>query len=154
MKDVIDAGGLLSTPAPINGLSTQTVEAKPLTASPVPQPTGNFWDQRYIYWVAGIIEGEGCIFHNKYTTKKGEYRQYPSIVVEMCDRDVLDRIHSITGFGTVMSATRPSRPAHWTDTFTLRITRKSNVARLLLAIYPLMSQRKQEQIRNEVLSSW
>lgn len=41
---------------------------------------------RDIYWLAGLLEGEGC-----FSSTKG----YPSIMVKMVDRDVVERAHKI-----------------------------------------------------------
>ena len=47
-----------------------------------------------IAWVAGVFEGEGCI-----RVRKDRYGAQVS--VRMDDRDVIERIHSIMGFGNL-----------------------------------------------------
>ena len=50
-------------------------------------------------WVAGIIEGEGCIVW---------YRDQARIQVKMTDHDVIERLQAWTGLGTVREEKRPA----------------------------------------------
>lgn len=43
-------------------------------------------------WVAGLFEGEGCV---------GKYGRNSWLAVEMKDKDILERLQQITGFGTI-----------------------------------------------------
>ena len=52
-------------------------------------------------WVAGVIEGEGCLRQYKQST--GDYYQI-SIMVRMTDFDVIDRLQQYTGVGRVFTA--------------------------------------------------
>lgn len=99
------------------------------------------WDQRDIYWIAGILEGEGS-FHN--AISRGI--PYPTVSVEMKDKDIIERLANVTGIGVVRESTRPSRPEHWSKMFTWRVSKGQDVARLLLAVYPEMGERRQAQI--------
>lgn len=102
------------------------------------------WDDAVIYWVAGIIEGEGSIHQNK--THKGGYL-YPRIRVNMTDQDIIQRLFDITGIGTITGPQKaPSRKEHWKENYVWAVSRKEEVFRLLGAIYPILGQRKQAQV--------
>lgn len=94
------------------------------------------WDSIDIAWMAGIIEGEGCI-----RTRRG---LNPSVVVEMTDKDIIDRLHFINNGGSVSE--RKKKQDHHKQSWSWSLCSRQEVARLLLAIYPLMGQRKQHQI--------
>lgn len=52
-----------------------------------------------IPWVAGILEGEGCIHIGK--PRRGESYVPVTIRVAMTDHDVVDRLQAVTGCGTL-----------------------------------------------------
>lgn len=54
-----------------------------------------------IAWVAGFIEGEGCFSVKWHTLKDGTRRGRPQVVVQSCDHDVIARLHSWLGAGTL-----------------------------------------------------
>lgn len=94
------------------------------------------WNQIDIAWVAGIIEGEGYFssVNNGTSVRVG---------VNMTDLDVIEKLQSITGIGTIINKTIVSnrKPAYiW------RVSKYKDVSRLMLAIYPLMSSRRQMKI--------
>lgn len=84
-------------------------------------------------WVAGIIEGEGCIDGNASSAR------YARVRVEMADFDVIDRLHALVG-GRVSTPAR--RAAHHKPTRLLTVTKKDEVWPLLDAIEPWMSSRR------------
>lgn len=84
-----------------------------------------------IAWFAGIFEGEGCIA----TTRS----KYPWLQVAMSDEDVIRRLHSVSGCGTVRAlATRPGYKPMWE----WRAGKRTDVARLLCAMAPLLGERR------------
>lgn len=95
-----------------------------------------------IAWIAGIIEGEGCIS----VLQKRE--DYPVITVQMTDEDIITRLKNLTGVGTICIVTKKDpkhkQPYKWT------VCGRKNVARILLAIYPLMGSRRQLTIATAV----
>lgn len=98
-------------------------------------------DQVDIGWVAGIIEGEGTICSRP--------RKNGSTYVEvlMTDEDTIQRLHSITEMGHKRGPYfRENRKPFWV----WHVADSSDVARLLGAIYPIMSQRRQEVIGQAV----
>lgn len=99
-------------------------------------------DQLDIGWLAGIIEGEGYL---KLSCPKGSSYCYPAIVVEMLDEDIINRLQDITGVGRIRKEPRPGRP-NANQMHVWKVSVKKDVARLLLAIYPLLGERKQNQV--------
>lgn len=94
------------------------------------------WD---IAWVAGILEGEGWFGLNR---MKG--RTYPHIAAHMTDEDVIRRLHSVLEIGTV-TGPHPSQNG-MKPTWRWRVQSKKDAARLLLALYPLLSTRRRAQV--------
>lgn len=101
-----------------------------------------------IGWLAGLIEGEGCVhrkrnFKPKYPLSK--YAPSPIIAVQMVDEDIIRRLAEVTGVGNIRgpycSKTALGKQPRWD----WRVAKKRDVARLLLAIYPLLGQRRREQ---------
>lgn len=93
------------------------------------------WNDVDIAWVAGLIEGEGCIsLVNKGTSVR--------IAVKMTDYDVLATAKSIFG-GTISG---PEIQARKKPAWSWRVSDRKESARLLLAIAPCMHGRRKEAI--------
>lgn len=89
-----------------------------------------------IAWLAGIIEGEGS-----FTIRPGGVQ----LKVAMTDRDVVERMHAVAGVGFVNGpyiSKRGNRKPLWR----WDVHRSPDVARILLAIAPLMGERRRGQI--------
>jgi hypothetical protein len=93
-----------------------------------------------IGWLAGLFEGEGTISIPRSTPKKS--RSGVALRVVSTDCDVIERVRDVTGVGYVYASMPPLRKPYWTWVVQL----KRDVARLLLAIYPLMGTRRQHKI--------
>jgi hypothetical protein len=73
-----------------------------------------------IAWLAGIVEGEGCVIASSYLgmRKENAARAYPvrcfRLAIEMCDLDVLQKVQRILGpCATVRERISPSiNPKH------------------------------------------
>ena len=98
-----------------------------------------------IYWVAGMIEGEGTIFLSKNS---------PGISVTSTDKDVMQRVAKIM-MGYV-------NDRHWHNKKTRVIGYKPayvvvlygrNAIQWMMTIYPIMGERRKEKIR-EVIGGW
>lgn len=90
-----------------------------------------------IAWLAGIIEGEGTIII------PSDKKLQVNIIVGMTDKDVVQRCHEITGIGTFRSS--------WTkqgnkQNYKWCVYKQKDVARILLAIVPLMGERRKKRI--------
>jgi hypothetical protein len=99
-----------------------------------------------IYWVAGIIEGEGCFYINKHQ-KSPQTR----IEVKMTDKDIINRLQQITKLGLIYHV--PTDSTRHKDCYEWRVNKQPDVIGLLMTIYPLMGKRRQAKIR-ECLEVW
>lgn len=90
------------------------------------------------YWLVGILEGEGC-----FSSRKKTYSPY--IVLQMTDKDVVDRVGQIWGKTETNWFRRRARP-HYKD---IHITSLSGepAARWMIALQPYMGARRKERIR-------
>lgn len=96
-----------------------------------------------IAWVAGIVEGEGWIGHDKRSVT-------PKIKVHMTDEDVIRRLHKITGVGNVSRPyPLPSGKLSWT----WRVERPRQSAGLLMTLLPFLGERRFNKAK-EVLMGW
>jgi hypothetical protein len=90
-----------------------------------------------VAWIAGILEGEGC-----WTTKNGRATWW--ISVRMTDRDIVERLATLTGIGR-LSEEKP-RPGHkhvWAWGVGVRQHREW----LTLKVWPWLGERRRERIR-------
>jgi hypothetical protein len=85
-------------------------------------------------WLAGILEGEGYI---------GVVHQRGIIRVAMTDGDVIRHAYEVSGVGTVNEL--PRRAPHHKTVFTWSVGRHPNVPDVLLAITPLLGERRRIQ---------
>lgn len=92
----------------------------------------SYWSAVDIAWVAGIFEGEGWV------SMKPGYNTC-SLAVKMKDEDVVRRLLSVTGVGNVNG---PDKHAMWT----WQVGYSRDLARLLLAIAPLLGTRRKAQL--------
>ena len=86
-------------------------------------------------WIAGIIDGEGTL-----SLRKRRYgsHPYPRIQVGSTDEDIIDRLHA-TGYGNKQGPyDRGGKPMYFWD-----CGKREEVKNVLLAIYPLLSFRRQ-----------
>ena len=104
-----------------------------------------------IYWLAGILEGEACFIAKKYQHGKYQHRQL-RIGVEMCDKDIVERIKKITKAtaNVTLRNARPNRKHRPRYTINLNGARAIQWAQ---TIYPLMGERRQTAIR-EMIKIW
>lgn len=89
------------------------------------------WDQVTIGYLAGLIDGEGYIKVHKHGVQ---------ISVISTDYDIIERAHDMSGIGTIQgpyfNKNRVKPNWRWC------VSPKKDVARLLCAITPLMSERR------------
>lgn len=103
-----------------------------------------YWDPMDIAWIAGIIEGEGCIYINKVRLGKGSLIR---VSVRMTDYDTIQSLYDKTGIGRITGPTQHGRKK---PTWDWKVNRLKDVVRLLLAIYPLMHERRRAKITEAV----
>jgi hypothetical protein len=99
------------------------------------------------YWLAGLIEGEGCFYLNT-----GQGKPKIQVKVKMTDEDVIRRIHSITNLGSV-NGPYSNGDAKWKQVYVWTINRQADAAAFMMTIYPLMGIRRQSKMK-ELLTIW
>lgn len=87
-------------------------------------------------WVAGVIDGEGWI--GPAPTAR---RRKPVVGVESTDRDVIDRLHELTGVGHVITVKR-QRPQHHKPSWRWSVTSRSGTMRVLDSVLPQLGERR------------
>jgi hypothetical protein len=92
-------------------------------------------------WIAGLLEGEGCFQHRR----NGDLL----IQIVMTDGDVIGRLQSILGFGSLGQSRLPSGKTayRWSS------THQASTAGLMMTLLPLMGSRRDDKIR-ECLELW
>ena len=90
-----------------------------------------------IAWVAGFIEGEGCI----------SFRQGASLCVSQVQKFPLEYLNSVVGGKIYKAMTPAGKPMFRHCLF------GAHAVSVLMSIYCLMSPKKQSQIRN-VIRKW
>lgn len=94
-----------------------------------------------VAWLAGLFEGEGCIWHTTRQSSGGETLHYYMLKMNMTDEDVVRRAAAITGcldvYGPRRSKTPTTKP-FWT----WEVRKRADVTRLLTLMRPYMGQRR------------
>ena len=110
-----------------------------------------------IAWLAGIIEGEGCI-----SLHPARGPRFPTLHVTMADRDVIERVTTLLRLATGRTYSREvgepikidrrrRKPTH-RDLYTTRIY-GNRVVQWLMTIYPLLGVRRRTKAA-EVIRTW
>lgn len=89
-----------------------------------------------VAWVAGIVEGEGC-----FSTNGREWW----LAVKMTDEDIIERLHAVTGVGTVGSDARQA--SHHKIPYRWIVAGQREREWLASLILPWMGERRSERIR-------
>lgn len=92
-------------------------------------------DNLTLGWVAGLIEGEGCITDMK-------SKRAIEVTVAMCDADVIEKLHKSIPGSTMCVGLLPSGK----NIYRCRINRRTIVYQLLKLIYPIMGDRRKARI--------
>jgi len=101
-------------------------------------------EMKDLYWLAGLLEGEGCFC---WSAGRDRYR-YPRISLSMTDQDVIVRAQSF--FGTCKST--GYTPSARKPYYTIQIT-GSRAAGWMMTLYSLMGKRRKARIK-EILLLW
>jgi ribosomal protein L32 len=100
-------------------------------------------------WATGLFEGEGSIYSMDRT--KDGHHQLPvmRLSIQMTDRDVLDKFHSIVQCGGVYphKKARAGREHH-KPTWSWVLSRRSEIERLLLEMLPWLCERRGAKARS------
>ena len=102
---------------------------------------------RDLGWIAGLLEGEGSF------TARNHYG-HPRITLGSTDLDVLVRLDSLIPGGTICERkARNSLAANPKRLWTWQLQKHKLAAGWMQTLYPLMGERRQEQIR-VVIARW
>lgn len=96
-------------------------------------------EEKWIAWMAGIYEGEGCITRS---TGRGHY-----IRIKMSDEDIVRRVKEIFGSGSFFKIEQ-KKP--YKDLYAWQISGKNEIVRFMQLVAPYLSVRRRERFR-EVL---
>lgn len=98
-------------------------------------------DVKDVYWSAGLMDGEGS-----FMLRRG---LDPVVSLCMTDKDVVDRMHSIWGFGLRRETGLPSgKTAFWWT-----VVQQEQAAGVMMTLLPLMGDRRARKIM-ECLAAW
>lgn len=103
-------------------------------------------------WLVGILEGEGAFVASP--DKRRPSTVAVKIQVEMTDKDMIERLHSLLPHGRVWESNYPSKRKAFPnakDSWRWAISRKDTVKELTTLIYPHMSTRRQAQLDKVLL---
>ena len=100
-----------------------------------------------IYWLAGLLEGEGCFF-TSYQSNKPKYK-YPRILLGMTDRDVIEKAAKILGGTVYLVGEKKNRKRVWY----VSVARTHQAVGWMMTLYSLMGERRKLKIK-ECLGSW
>lgn len=94
-----------------------------------------------IYWLAGILEGEGCF--------SARENGYPTISIEMQDKDIVDRVSKL--FNTNSSSVS-GRHAGYKVTYITSI-RGDKAIGWMFTLFPVLGTRRRTRIK-EIVHNW
>lgn len=105
-------------------------------------------------YIAGLIDGEGCISLNKQTRKKtGFVNYFPYISIANKNLEILKWIEEITGLGKIRRLTPPppskrtekwrQRPWTWSNCYTYGVNNHASCYRFCIDIGPYMKIKKE-----------
>ena len=102
--------------------------------------------QRYtdIVWAAGLFEGEGCIFTDKYRPNQRR------LTMNMTDKDVMERFVNVVGYGnlnnyTYSEAKQSCHKATLKPYWQWKVAKAKEVLRILKMFLPHFGKRRAEK---------
>jgi hypothetical protein len=99
-------------------------------------------------WAAGVLEGEGCFL---LVNDRG--RRRPTVRVSMTDQDIILRLRTILGVGTIVSKRPPSLLPQYKDRYVLSIDSGPAAYYVMVAVFEWMGERRQAKIL-EICQAW
>ena len=96
-------------------------------------------------YIAGIIDGEGCIdlFKRKSAKYVAGYQLAPRITVTNTDICLLEYIKDFTNLGTISTYERPNKP-HWKRAHLWQLYGSDNIKFFLESLLPYLRVKKQQ----------
>ena len=86
-------------------------------------------------WLAGYIDGDGCISLIRQSGRNGARK--PIVAISSCDRELLEKARSIIGAGSLSVKGRSRNPAH-RDCYHYQLHGSRQVLGLMRSILPFM----------------
>ncbi len=106
-------------------------------------------EDKDLYWLAGILEGEGWFGCNKrkYKVKSGEEKIYldPVVNLQMTDKDIIERAATLIG-GSVR--TYQSKRTNSKILYRVSVNGRKKAIPLMERLLPIMGERRQNKIRS------
>jgi hypothetical protein len=107
-----------------------------------PYYTGCITDERLRYWMAGLVDGEGCFTILETTSPHGSGNSFPPVLqVRMCDIAPVERCAEITGMGTPSPKQTPPSQGGVRGSYQWRINAR-NAADIAQELYPHLTVKK------------
>lgn len=91
-------------------------------------------------WLAGLLEGEGCFSIRDTLRNKGL-----GVSCSMTDKDVIDKIHSLVGFGSIFTVS--SRQINHQIQYKWNSSKRNDVVWLIEQLLPFMGERRSNKIQ-------
>ncbi len=101
------------------------------------EPGLKYIDESEITWAAGVFEGEGYLYFN---VSQNTW----TIGVEMCDKDVIDKMADLFPFN-VTDSKRNNRPEKHQQPFHARVSARKSIFNIVCQLYPYLHARRREK---------
>lgn len=109
-----------------------------------PPPSSQRWSRESLAWLAGLMEGEGCLSH-----VKGSRRWTHRLL--MSDADVVLRAHELSGVGCCHSWYPPRFQAQgFKPQQAWVVNNICSIYALMVAVYPWLGERRRAKVREMV----
>tara|TARA_R110002012_G_scaffold117692_1_gene265757 strand:+ start:4430 stop:4807 length:378 start_codon:yes stop_codon:yes gene_type:complete len=107
------------------------------------EPGLTYTDEGEIQWAAGVYEGEGYLYFNA-------SQDSWTIGLEMCDKDVIDKMATLFPFN-VTDSKRNNRAEHHQQPYHARVSARKTIFAIVCQLYPYLHARRREKC-NEFLA--
>lgn len=97
-------------------------------------------------WAGGLFEGEGCLHLSKVVTKAGYRTRGVIALINIADRDVLDRFHKIMGMGLIFGPYKTRQPSH-KPLYQWRVCTFERVQVVIASLWPWLGARRKAKAR-------
>lgn len=98
-----------------------------------------------LYWLAGILEGEGCF--GLYAIGRSGHK-YPRIQLTMCDEDIVTRAIMFMGGKVHGPYKKKNRKPRWVG-----YVPSGKAIAMMRQLFPLMGKRRRKKIL-EIIKAW
>jgi len=92
-----------------------------------------------VHWLAGLLEGEGSFF-----VRKLKNHSYPTVMVKMCDKDIIDRLQKITGIGKIYC--KQPKNLNWKTAWAWQVSKTHDALDVMRSVRSIMGNRRKEKI--------